>query len=73
MSCANFICYQLELLGGESTRKELRPLLLEAGYGAEAIRQAYITLERNDRITMEGSGRSQYQVIKLVGHSGEQN
>ncbi len=66
ISCANYICYQLELLGGESTRKELRPFLLEKGYGSEAIRQAYNSLERNNRIILVGSGKSQYQIIKLV-------
>lgn len=63
--CAEFIIQLLNEKGGESTREELRPCLIENGYGSEAIRQAYLNLQRSNKITVKGSSRSQKQVIIL--------
>ncbi len=63
--CGEFIIQLLDEKGGKSTREELRPSLIENGYGSEAIRQAYLNLQRADKIRVEGSSHSQKQVIIL--------
>lgn len=65
MFCAECIVALLKELGGKSTRKELRPLLLEKGYGSEGIRQAYLKLQREKIITVQGASHSPNQIIIL--------
>lgn len=63
--CAKYILELLEQKEGRSTRKELRPYLIEKGYGTEAIRQAYLQLERYDKIRLTGPGRSPNQIVEI--------
>lgn len=63
--CRDYILKLLKEKGGKSTRNELRPLLLEAGYGTEGIRQSYLKLISNKDIIVEGSSKSKNQIIIL--------
>lgn len=63
--CSEFLIQLLGEKGGKATRGELRADLIGNGYGSEAIRQAYLKLQRDGTIQVEGSGRSHNQIIIL--------
>lgn len=63
--CKDYILELLREKDGKATRGELRPYLIEKGYGTEGIRQAYLSLIRSQKIFVEGSSRSQNQMVIL--------